>query len=163
MTQDTKKYDDIILPQVGAAAVAGVPAIWIPGADGAYLAVLWGNMVNDIAKRAGHNRKAAFWAKVGSLTVSGCALYVGSIKVGLALIAWTGVGAVGSATFNAFLNSFYTWRLGRASVELFSKPGVNLEDASFVAKTLVAAIKPIPTKKDIREFQRILEDMGILQ
>ncbi len=134
MEQTTEEYNDIIMPQVAAAAAAGLPAIWIPGADFAYLASVWSYMINEIATRAGHRRDAAFWAKVGGSTLAGMALYVGSVKALVALIAWTGVGAVGSAAFNAFLNSFYTWRLGRASVELFSKPGINLTDAQFVAK-----------------------------
>jgi len=152
-------YNPIILGGVAGAATLGVVCnlLPIPGADVGPLLAQWSFMLQAIAQESGHKKNIAFWSKAASLIITGSAVMVTAIKVTIAILEYTGVGYAAGLAINSFINAFYTWRLGKAAVDLFDKPGISFDDVSLISKTLLNALMPMPTPKELKEFYAILK------
>ncbi|WP_189177687.1 hypothetical protein [Streptomyces lasiicapitis] len=148
-----KDYDDIVATAVIAAAATG-PLVVAPVADLTVLSGVWTAMLAAINKRSGHGLERDFFLKVPAAVLVGGGLYrVGSKLLQrfiMAAIAATGVGAAPVMSVNGILNALATWRASQAYIELCETEDFDPLDWDRTVKILKEAVKPWPTREEIR-------------
>ncbi len=148
-----KKYESIVKDSAKAAAAAGTASAINPFLDTAAIAGIWTNMIIQIAKVSGRPMDMASATKFVTSVASGIAAYKVGSKI-LTTIVWLlpGLGWLGAMGLNSALNFIFTYKLGKVTSSLFSKPGFDFGSTADIMQYVVLPMLSIPTLSEVREM-----------
>lgn len=135
-----------------AAGAIGIPGAFSAGLDVAAISGIWIRMTIGIAQKSGHDVDKVLATKLVAAVASGMAGYVGASRLATMLLhGIPGAGTIAAVGINSAMNFFYTWRFGAGLAAMFDKPGFTLGDATTMARQLVTAIAPLPSRSELLE------------
>ena len=143
---------------IGSVGISPAGAL-IPILDTGAIAIIWSDMLYEIAKYHNVTLTGAECTKIITACGSSVLGYLGGSKALCYLLNFIpGLTLWGAMAGNVLFNGYYTYAIGKAFHLMLEDYDINTRTIIEIAKILVRLFVPVPSLGELKEIFRVMKD-----